>query len=202
MAIGDTGGKEAWCIFARWDAFAGGASKKELRIMAKLLFCQVVLGSKPQVPALSRWMKCRATAKWFYFAFSVRGIYLHGSTSLYKLKGTKKKSLQTECAELQANLNELVQASSSGPVSHQTDSSAAGVFMLPDLPVCKIMSVRARKSADWVCHPSSPLNLAISLQATEPATDFAHWLFAQQREPLLQVVGGDGRVNVHEYLAK
>ena len=160
--------------------FCNGASRADLGIMAKLLFCQVVLGRKPQVPALSRWLKCRITARWFYLAFSVHGLYLQGSVALYNIKGTRKKSLHKECQELQANLDALVQSSSSG--AQDSNSSGANVFMLPDLPICQIVRVRARKSAEWVTDPSSPLNLAISLQATEPASRFSHWLFAQQRD--------------------
>lgn len=175
------GGLKHYC---KMGCICGGIPLHQLRIMAKVLFAKVVLGRKPQVPALSRWLRCRTTAQWFFLAFSVHGIYLHGSLVLYKLKGTQKQSLQKECARLQQNLSALVQTR---PGNNNVESTAAGAFMLPDLPVCQIVRVRARKSADWVTNPSSPLNLAISLDATKPATHFSHWLFAQQRDILMQV---------------
>lgn len=170
------GGFKHYC---KMGCFCGGSSRQEVAVMAKLLFCQIVLGGKPVVPALNRWQKCRTTARWFFLAYAIHGIYLHGSISLYNLRGTKKSSLSKAYADLEADLAALVQASSAGP---QEGGSAADAFTLPDLPVCKILRVRARKSADWVTAESSPVNLAISLVATTPASHFANWVFAQQRD--------------------
>ena len=38
---------------------------KNIGKLAGELFAQVILGARPVVPALSRWLKCAATAKWF-----------------------------------------------------------------------------------------------------------------------------------------
>ena len=168
--------------FCKMGCRCGGASRSEFGARGKLLFCKLVLGRKPHVPALNRWLKCRITAKWFYLAFAVHGVYLHGSVELYKLRGTTKQTLQKECQSLQHELSALVQTSS------EPSAASVSAFILPDLPICKIIRVRARKSADWVTSRAAAVNLAISLESTEPATHFSHWLFAQQRESWLTTV--------------
>lgn len=161
----------------------GGKQGKELGEYAKVLYCKLVLSRKPQIPALNRWLKCRTTSRWFFLAFSVHGIYLHGSQSLYDVKGTRKQSLQATCAALQSDLASMVQdAGGSGE-----PSMASAFTLIPDLPLCKIMRVRARKSAEWVTAEYAGPNLAITLLATKPAYDLSHWLFAQQRATRLSM---------------
>ena len=43
----------------------GGLPQHQLAEQAANLFVEVVLASKPGVPALSRWLKCSRTARWF-----------------------------------------------------------------------------------------------------------------------------------------
>lgn len=43
----------------------GGLPKGELLELAASTYCQVVLCSRPPIPALSRWLKCAATARWY-----------------------------------------------------------------------------------------------------------------------------------------
>ena len=155
----------------------GGKQGKELGEYAKVLYCKLVLSRKPQIPALNRWLKCRTTSRWFFLACSVHGIYLHGSQSLYDIRGTRKKSLQATCAALQSHIASMVQdAGGSGE-----PSIASAFSLIPDLPLCKIMRVRARKSAEWVTAEYAGPNLAITLIATKPVYDLSHWFFAQQR---------------------
>ena len=43
----------------------GGLPQPELAALAASLFVEVVFFSRPPIPALNRWLKCSATARWF-----------------------------------------------------------------------------------------------------------------------------------------
>lgn len=43
----------------------GGMRQDELALVASELYIEVMLCGRPSVPALSRWLKCAKTAKWF-----------------------------------------------------------------------------------------------------------------------------------------
>ena len=43
----------------------GGLPGPELASLASELFVEIILSSRPTVPALSRWLKCSKAAKWF-----------------------------------------------------------------------------------------------------------------------------------------
>ena len=43
----------------------GGLDRSKLADLAANLFVEIVLASRPTVPALSRWLKCSKSAKWF-----------------------------------------------------------------------------------------------------------------------------------------
>lgn len=43
----------------------GGRRHSELIELAVTLYIEVILGSRPTVPALSRWLKCSKTSRWF-----------------------------------------------------------------------------------------------------------------------------------------
>lgn len=46
----------------------------------------------------------------------------------------------------------------------------------------------AKKSSEWVLHPGTPCNIALSLHVTEPTEHFAFWLFKQQSEPWFNLI--------------
>lgn len=43
----------------------GGLDRRKLAQLAASLFCEIILASRPTVPALSRWLKCSKSTKWF-----------------------------------------------------------------------------------------------------------------------------------------
>lgn len=52
----------------------GGLTPAALRQVAADLFVEIVLASKPSVPAVSRWLKCSKAAKWFLTLVTVTAV--------------------------------------------------------------------------------------------------------------------------------
>lgn len=151
----------------------GCRSLEQLKTKAVILYTSVVMGSRPKTPALARWMRCGTTSKWFMIAFGVHGIYKHATTSLYRMPQTKSSSYNVMGKSLHQIVSEL---------NDNVGSDAASAFILPELPECKIIRVRAKKALSWVVCPETPPNLAISIHVTKPADHFAIWVFQQQKE--------------------
>lgn len=144
----------------------GCKTEHELKTKAVLLYCTVVLGTRPKVPCLSRWVRCSMTTGWFLRAFLVHGIYLHATKALYNMQPNKSKN------PIHQDLGALV-----------ADFAAEGeAWILPEMPECKIMRVRSKKAVEWVLSPEAPVDLAWSLTVTAPIDHFSIWLFAQQHE--------------------
>lgn len=53
------------CHYCGVGCPCGGLKSKDLAELAAGLYVEVLLASRPTVPALSRWMKCAKTSKWF-----------------------------------------------------------------------------------------------------------------------------------------
>ena len=52
----------------------GGLTPAALRQVGADLFVEIVLASKPSVPAVSRWLKCSKSAKWFLTLVTVTAV--------------------------------------------------------------------------------------------------------------------------------
>ena len=173
----------------------GCRTTEELKSKAASLFCIFVMASRPKVPALSRWLRCSDTTKWFLLAFTVHGIYMKATMAMYNLKCPKDNPIRQ-------NMHQLVAAVNADVFTVSQNTDAASAFLLPELPECKIMRVRAKKSSEWVLHPDTPCNIALSLHVTEPTEHFAFWLFKQQSEPCFNLIYAamPGEVPFHDGL--
>lgn len=60
------------CHYCGVGCPCGGLKSKDLAELAAGLYVEVLLASRPTVPALSRWMKCAKTSKWFLWATQFR----------------------------------------------------------------------------------------------------------------------------------
>ena len=80
---------------------------------------------------------------------------------------------------LQRDSGNVAASASSGPQS----------CCAADLPIPKILRVRALKSATWVLSESMLVDLCVSIYATQPAERMLTWLFKQQKVSWLQRLG-------------
>lgn len=153
----------------------GCRTELQLKTKAVTLYCSVVMGSRPRVPSLSRWLRCSMTAQWFLFAFAVHGLYLHATKRLYNMNPQKQAN------PMRQNMRELI-----ADLGHDVGNAAGDAFLLPDLPETKIMRIRSKKAVEWLLGISTPSSLAIAVHVTDPVDSFAHWLFKQQSDTFLQ----------------
>ncbi|CAJ1340642.1 unnamed protein product, partial [Effrenium voratum] len=150
----------------------GSRSAQEAKQKAATVYVCIVLGSRPPVPALAKWLKCGQTARWFFLASAVHNLLQKSYASLYGV-GTHAPGLRDAIADLDSELTQLVRAGDAG--------AGAQAFMLPDLPVPKIARVRAMKSVSWVLSPDMLADVCVSIYSTRAAEHFAEWLMLQQR---------------------
>lgn len=131
-------------------------------------FAEIVLASRPPIPALSRWLKCSDTAKWFVLAFSCHGIFQAGFKSIF----TKSKS-----QDIEANLASLALVPLATAVVDESP------FLCPDVPVARVQGCRAAKSEAWLDRPETTTELLTAIIATEPMYDLScHFMEGQKRQ--------------------
>lgn len=53
------------CHYCNIGCACGGLPQRQIADLAASLYVEVILAGRPTVPALSRWLKCSKTAKWF-----------------------------------------------------------------------------------------------------------------------------------------
>lgn len=156
----------------------GASSPEEVRHMAQKIFCGFILSSRPPIPALAKWAKCGLTARWFFLASCVHSLLQRGIDELYGI--SSRNSLQSACQELGHELSVLA---NDGNTSSDTSTlDAVSAFALPDLPIPKILRVRALKAANWLLSEHAVADLAVAIAATEPAESIVEWLFREQHE--------------------
>ena len=80
----------------------GCKNPREVRMKATAVFVGMVLGSRPPVPAVSKWGKVGQTARWFLLASCLHGLLQRGFQLLYG-----KKKLKTAAEELGEELAAL-----------------------------------------------------------------------------------------------
>ena len=113
----------------------GCRNELEVKLAAVRLFSTIIVGCRPPVPALSKWLRCSQAARWFFLASAIHGLLPRGFDLLY---GVSRKQLRLACADLDADLRN--RASSTGAdVSEHTTGSA---FTLPDLPLPSLRTQR------------------------------------------------------------
>ena len=61
----------------------GCSDPQEVRFRAVAIYTGFVLGSRPPIPALSKWCKCGLTARWFLFGCGVHHLLQTGFDLLY-----------------------------------------------------------------------------------------------------------------------
>lgn len=160
----------------------GCRTKEEVVAKAKAALLGVIFATRPSVPALSRWLKCSKTAKWFWVASALHQILPRSFQSLYNVKvsGDVQSTLTQACLDLDNDLRQLV----APPGNSAPEAAAAGgAFMVPELPVPKIVRARALKAVQWIIAPDTLCELCVSVFSTAPAERIIIWLFKQQSVP-------------------
>ena len=154
-------------------------SPAQLRLKAMTVFVAFVMGSRPAVPALSRWLKCVKTARWYWTTSAIHGLLQRGYEGLYGL------SHSAACEELTQEMKEFVE-DGRGALAPARDGAASTVFSA-ELPVPKILRVRALRSVTWLLSDSMLVDLCVSICSTRPAEHMLEWLFKQQHDLWLHV---------------
>ena len=155
----------------------GSRNGYEVKLKATAIYTSFILGTRPPVPALSKWLKCGQTARWFWMASSIHQLLQKGFELLFGLSQHRDASLRSACAELDKELASLVSADET--------SAAQAAFMLPDLPLPKVIRVRALKATNWLLGEHTLVDLCIAICSTRPSEYFAEWLFAEQKATCL-----------------
>ena len=85
----------------------GCSDPQEVRFRAVAIYTGFVLGSRPPIPALSKWCKCGLTARWFLFGCGVHHLLQTGFDLLYGISSKRASALKSACAELGQELSAL-----------------------------------------------------------------------------------------------
>ncbi len=84
----------------------GCSSPSEVRYRAVAIYTGFVLGSRPPIPALSKWCKCGLTARWFLLGCGIHQLLQRGFDLLYGI--SSKSAWRSACEELGQELSSLV----------------------------------------------------------------------------------------------
>ena len=161
----------------------------QLAEAASQAYVEIVLASRPPVPALSRWLKCSDTGKWFILAMSCHGVFQAAFKSIFNKDGKKpsgKKASANAALILSGLLGDEAYVQTGDDSGNLPLPAGESPFTCPDVPVGRVQGLRAAKSESWLDRPETATEILVAILATQPVYELScHFMEEQKHQSWL-----------------